>query len=130
MGDKENNYVKIPKDHPRITSLLYRHKIIEGMKNLVVAEAGLIAHGRGECFDYILGEKTNNFAIHAINAAVAQLLLAQHPVISVNGNVAALCPEDLVILSNTINAPLEINIFYRKKGRVNAIKKILEEAGG
>lgn len=129
MGDNENNHVKVPKDHPRITSLMYRHKIINGMKKLVVAEAGLIAHGRGECFDYILGETTNKIAIQAIKAAVAQLLLAQHPVISVNGNVAALCPEDLVLLSKTINAPLEINLFYRKKGRVDAIKKILEEVG-
>jgi len=129
MGDNENNHGKVPKDHPRITSLMYRHKIITGMKKLVVAEAGLIAHGRGECFDYILGETTNNIALQAIKAAVAQLLLAQHPVISVNGNVAALCSEDIVLLSKTVNAPLEINLFYRKKGRVDAIKKILEEAG-
>jgi 4-phosphopantoate--beta-alanine ligase len=47
----------------------------------------------------------------------------------VNGNVAALCSEDLVLLSNMVKAPLEINIFYYKKGRVDAIKKILEEAG-
>lgn len=129
MGDNENNHGKVPKDHPRITSLMYRHKIITGMKKLVVAEAGLIAHGRGECFDYILGETTNNIALQAIKAAVAQLLLAQHPVISVNGNVAALCSEDIVLLSKTVNAPLEINLFYRKKGRVDAIKKMLEEAG-
>ena len=129
MGTNENNHVRVPKDHPRVTSLMYRHKIIEGMKKLVVAEAGLIAHGRGECFDYILGEATNDIAMRAIKAAVAQLLLAQHPVISVNGNVAALCPEDLVLLSKTINAPLEINLFYRKKGRVDAIKKMLEDAG-
>ena len=129
MGNNENNHVKVPKDHPRLTSLMYRHKIIEGMKNSVVAEAGLIAHGRGECFDYILGEITNKIAIQAINAAVAQLLLAQHPVISVNGNVAALCPEDLVLLSKTLNAPLEINLFYRKKGRIDAIKKLLKKTG-
>jgi len=129
MRINENNHLEVPKDHPRIISLMYRHKIINGMKKLVVAEAGLIAHGRGECFDYILGETTNKIALKAIHAAVAQLLLAQHPVISVNGNVAALCPEDLVLLSNTVKAPLEINIFYYKKGRVNAIKKLLEEAG-
>lgn len=129
MGINENNHVGVPKDHPRVTSLMYRHKIIESMKKLVVAEAGLIAHGRGECFDYILGEKTNYIAMEAIKAAVAQLLLAQNPVISVNGNVAALCSEDLVLLSKTINAPLEINLFYRKKGRVEAIKEKLEYAG-
>ena len=29
---------------------------------------GLIAHGRGETFDYLLGEKTNGFAKKAIEA--------------------------------------------------------------
>lgn len=128
--EKENHQnTNIPKTHPRYESLLYRHKIIEGMKNLVVAEAGLIAHGRGECFDYILGEKTNITAEKAIKAAVAMLLLAKKPVLSVNGNVAALVPNEIVKLSKMINAPLEINLFYKKKGRVEAIKKLLENAG-
>ena len=126
---KENQNHKIPINHPRYESLIYRHKIIDGMKSLVVAEAGLIAHGRGECFDYILGEKTNEPAKKAMRAAVAMLLLAKYPVISVNGNTAALVPKELVGLASAINAPLEINLFYQKKGRVNAIKKVLEEAG-
>jgi 4-phosphopantoate--beta-alanine ligase len=99
------------------------------MKNLVVAEAGLIAHGRGECFDYILGEKTPETAKIAIKAAVAALLLAEKPVISVNGNVAALVSEDLAILSKILNIPLEINLFYFKEGRIEAIKNVLENAG-
>jgi len=119
----------VPLDHPRYESLKYRHKIIEGMRTLVVAEAGLIAHGRGECFDYMLGEKTNETAKEAIKAAVALLLTATHAIISVNGNTAALCPNELVELSEIINAPLEINLFYRKKGRIEAIKKILQDAG-
>ena len=118
-----NNH-DLPKTHPRYLSLKYRHKLIEGMKNLVVAEAGLIAHGRGECFDYIMGERTNDFAIQAIKAAAGMLLLAKTPVISVNGNSAALVPNELVRLSNMINSPLEINLFYVKKGRVKAIKNI------
>ena len=119
----------IPIDHPRYESLKYRHKIIEGMKALVVAEAGLIAHGRGECFDYMLGEKTNETAKKAIKAAVALLLTATHAIISVNGNTAALCPNELVELSEIIDAPLEINLFYRKKGRIEAIKNVLQGAG-
>ena len=129
MIENEEEDSTIPKDHPRYQSLKYRHKIIEGMKNLIVAEAGLIAHGRGECFDYILGEKTNEIAKKAIKSAVALLLIAEKPVISVNGNVAALVPHELVELSNVINAPLEINIFYRKKGRIEAIKNVLKSAG-
>ncbi len=119
----------VPKSHPRYTSLKYRHKIIEGMKNLVVAEAGLIAHGRGECFDYIIGEKTTKTAKDAIQAAVAALLVAENPVISVNGNVAALVPNELAGLSKLLNIPLEINLFYFKEGRVQAITNVLKNAG-
>lgn len=129
MNSKEYEDQKVPKDHPRYQSLIYRHKIIKGLKSLIVAEAGLIAHGRGECFDYILGEKTNNTAKRSIRAATALLILAKKPVISVNGNTAALCAKELVKLSNIVNAPLEINLFYRKKGRIEAIKNILENAG-
>ncbi|MFX0057283.1 MAG: phosphopantothenate/pantothenate synthetase [Candidatus Hodarchaeota archaeon] len=129
MTPKNNQNHDVPEDHPRYLSLKYRHNIIEGMKNLVVAEAGLIAHGRGECFDYILGERTNQSAKKAIEAAVALLLLGKYPIISVNGNVAALCPKELVELSKILKIPLEINLFYRKEGRIDAIKKILEDAG-
>jgi 4-phosphopantoate--beta-alanine ligase len=129
MKLNENQDHTVPKSHPRYESLKYRHKIIEGMKSLVVAEAGLIAHGRGECFDYILGEKTTEVAKKAIKAAVAALLLAKQPVISVNGNVAALIPKELVMLSKDIGVPLEINLFYQKKGRIEAIKKLLQKAG-
>ncbi len=129
MTSNENQDHLVPKSHPRYESLKYRHKIIEGMKNLVVAEAGLIAHGRGECFDYILGEKTTDVAKKAIEAAVASILLADRPIISVNGNVAALVPDELVILSNILNTPLEINLFYQKKGRIQAIKNVLQKAG-
>ena len=129
MNNNDNKNRTLPKTHPRYQSLKYRHKIIEGMKKLVVVEAGLIAHGRGECFDYILGEKTNVPSKKAIKAAVAMLLLAKKPMISVNGNTAALVPNELVTLSNLINAPLEINLFYMKKGRIEAIKNILEKAG-
>jgi len=129
LTEGENPSHNVPEDHPRYQSLKYRHKIIEGMKDLVVAEAGLIAHGRGECFDYILGEKTNKSAKKAINAATAALISAKHPVISVNGNVAALVPESLVQLSESLNAPLEINLFYRKEGRIEAIENVLRKAG-
>ncbi|MBA7544956.1 hypothetical protein ES705_37318 [subsurface metagenome] len=80
----------IPDDHPRAESLRMRERLIEGMHKNIVAEAGLIAHGRGEAFDYLLGEKTSELAFTQEQVAVAMLLSAKHPVISVNGNVAAL----------------------------------------
>lgn len=116
---------EIPSDHPRAASLNIRHKIIDGMHKNIVAEAGLIAHGRGEAFDYLIGETTNDFALKAIKASAAALFLAEHPVISVNGNVAALCPEELVEFSNNTGIPIEINLFYRKPERIEAIKNHL-----
>lgn len=121
--------INIPKDHPRYHSLLNREKIIEGMHNKVVAPAGLIAHGRGEAFDYLMGEKTLPSAHTAIRQAAYALLTAKHPVISVNGNVAALCPELLVKLANTSGAKLEINLFYREPGREEAIEAVLKKHG-
>ncbi len=113
--------VKIPKSHPRYWSLYYREKIIEGMEKGMTAKAGLIAHGRGEAFDYLIGEKTIEPAERAMKAAVAKLLLAKHPVISVNGNVAALVPKETIELAKALNAKLEINLFYRTEERVKAI---------
>ena len=117
---------EIPDDHPRAQSLRIRHEIIDGMHKKIVAEAGLIAHGRGEAYDYLLGEKTHQFAKTAIKAAAAMLKLAQHPIISVNGNVAALCPDELIKFSKTTNIPIEINLFYRSEERIEAIKNHLE----
>lgn len=99
------------------------------IENKVVALAGLIAHGRGEAFDYILGEHTTEPARKAITASAALLLLARYPVLSVNGNVAALCPEDLVELSDVSGAKLEVNLFHRLPGREEAIEMVLKDAG-
>ena len=123
------NVVKIPKSHPRYWSLYYREKIIEGMERGMTAKAGLIAHGRGEAFDYIIGERTIEPAERAMRAAVAKLLLAEHPVISVNGNVAALVPKETVELAKALNAKLEINLFYRTEERVKAIEEELKKHG-
>ncbi|MBI3027567.1 phosphopantothenate/pantothenate synthetase [Candidatus Woesearchaeota archaeon] len=119
----------IPKSHPRYASLKTRDLIVSGVKKGITSLHGLIAHGRGEAFDYLIGEKTNDFASEAIMAAAAMLLLARHPVISVNGNAAALVPKDLAKLSKAINASLEINIFHESKGRQSKIKKHLERFG-
>src|SRR3970040_1532221 len=86
----------IPKSHPRAKSLLIREKLVTGFDQGLVAKEGLLAHGRGEAFDYLLGEKTSKTAKLAIRAAAAQILLADLPVISVNGNIAALCPKEIV----------------------------------
>ena len=105
----------IPPSHPRATSLLIREKIVHGFDDGLVAKEGLIAHGRGETFDYLLGEKTSKNAKKAIKAAALALILAKSPVISVNGNIAALCAREIVQLSKTVNAKIEVNLFYSDK---------------
>jgi 4-phosphopantoate--beta-alanine ligase len=120
---------EIPESHPRRISLLTRDKLIKGFDNKLVAAAGLIAHGRGEAFDYLLGEATTVPAQKSIEAAAALLLQAENATISVNGNVAALTPEQTVELASLTAAALEINLFYRSLGREQAIAKVLKAAG-
>lgn len=119
----------VPQSHPRYISLALRDKIVEGVELGITSIHGLIAHGRGEAFDYLLSEKTQPFAMAAIHAAAAMLSLAKHPVISVNGNVAALVPYDLVILANLLKAPLEVNIFHTESGREGKIRQHLINHG-
>lgn len=121
--------MKIPKDHPRYISLMEREVLIEGHEIGITAPAGLIAHGRGEAFDYLIGEKTTIYARRAIKAAASELLLAKEPVISVNGNTAALCPGTLVELSKAVDAKLEVNLFYRSCERAGKIEKVLRDNG-
>lgn len=121
--------MNIPKSHPRYGSLRLRHKLVDGLRMGYVAEAGLIAHGRGEAFDYLMGEKTLKKALEAEKAAVALLLISKNPVISVNGNLAALVPRDIVRLAGLLNAKLEINLFYRTPKREKLIEGVLRGCG-
>jgi len=120
---------EIPKSHPRYNSLILRKKISEAHKSGVLAESGMIAHGRGEAFDYLLGETTIPPAEKAIEVAAAQLLLAKNPVISVNGNTAALSAKEVVELADKTGAKVEINLFYRTPERVDKIEEILRNSG-
>ena len=121
--------MKIPKSHPRFVSLSIREKIVKGYNDGLVAKEGLLAHGRGEAFDYLVGEKTTKTAKAAINAAAVALLSAQSPVISVNGNVAALCPKEIVQLAKATKAKIEVNLFYYDENRKKKIVKSLKKAG-
>lgn len=120
---------QIPSTHPRYESLLLRELLKKGFDEGIVVEQGLIAHGRGEAFDYLLGEKTTNEAAIAIEVAAATLLLAKYPTISVNGNVAALVPKEIVKLAKVSNAKLEVNLFHRTIERENKIKQKLKVFG-
>jgi len=118
----------IPKSHPRAKSLLIREKLVFGFDHGLVAKEGLLAQGRGEAFDYLLGEKTSRSAKSAIKAAAAQILLAKLPVISVNGNIAALCPKEIVRLAKQTGSKIEVNLFYSNEKRKKAIIKTLKKS--
>ena len=121
--------MKILPQHPRAESIRIREEIVKHCGSGAVVLAGLIAHGRGEAFDYLLGEKTTENAFKAIRSAASVLLLAKHSVISVNGNVAALASKDIVKLANTVGSKIEVNLFYQSEKREKAIKQILKESG-
>ena len=122
--------MNIPKSHPRYLSLQIREKLVNGFNNNLVAKEGLLAHGRGEAFDYLIGEKTTKSAKNAIKAAASMLNQAQKSVISVNGNFAALCPKEIIELAKITNSKIEVNLFYSSEKRKKAISKILKKSGG
>ena len=119
----------IPESHPRYESLLTRHRIEEGAEKGITSKQGLIAEGRGEAFDYLLGEQTIPSADEAERVAAAHLLLADHPVLSVNGNVAALVPGETVELAEVTGSAIEVNLFNRTDERMRAIVDHLEAHG-
>ncbi len=120
---------EIPRSHPRYASLVARERVAEGVKRGFTSTQGLIAQGRGEAFDYLLGEKTTPSAEEATRAAATMLLLAERPALSVNGNVAALVPGEMVKLARAIKAPLEVNLFHRTEDRVGKIAYLLRSLG-
>jgi 4-phosphopantoate--beta-alanine ligase len=132
---------EIPTSHPRYASLMARERLVAGVRAGITSEAGLIAHGRGEAFDYLLGERTVEEAQEAAQVAAAMLLMADRPVMSVNGNVAALAVEEVVRLQERIHEVrvsrglrepafvVEVNLFHRTEDRVKAITKVLRDAG-
>ena len=119
----------IPSSHPRAQSLYTREKLVHAFDEGLVAKEGLMAHGRGEAFDYLIGEKTSKSAKNAIKVAAFMLVSARHPVISVNGNIAGLCPREIVDLAKTVNAKIEINLFYSGEKRKQNILKTLRKNG-
>ena len=116
-----------PKDHPRYKSLLAREKLVDASE--FVAKQGLIAHGRGEAFDYLLGEQTCLPALSAIKAAASALIEAETPVISVNGNVVALAAREVARLSEISGAKVEVNLFHRTPERVKGLTEMMKKVG-
>ncbi|NMB77515.1 MAG: phosphopantothenate/pantothenate synthetase [Methanomicrobiales archaeon] len=119
----------IPKDHPRYKSLVTREMLGNAAKKGIVAMEGLTAHGRGEAFDYLLGERTTDSARLAERTAAALLRTARHPVISVNGNTAALAAREIADLQKASGALVEVNLFHRTEERVRLLEGVLRDGG-
>jgi len=53
--------------------------------------------------------------------------LAERPVLSVNGNVASLVPEEMIALARALpKSVIEVNLFHRTEGRIQKITRLLE----
>ena len=119
----------LSKAHPRYESLVLREKIVKASKAGYLADSAMIAHGRGEAFDYLLGEKTTLPAKRAMYVTVAIMLLSKNPVISVNGNTVALAIDEVIDFAKAVNAKIEINLFYRSDERVDKITELFKNHG-
>jgi len=121
--------VTIPPTHPRHKSLVTRERLARDVEEGIVHVTGMIAHGRGEAFDYLLGEASTEMAKRACEAAAAKLLDAKSPVISVNGNVASLAAEEVKKIAEATGAKVEVNLFHRTDARVKKIADRLRALG-
>ena len=118
MGD-------IPESHPRRDSLLSRQKLVNAASEGMLADSALIAHGRGEAFDYLLGERTCDSAKLAIIETAHRLKISKNCVISVKGNTVALAGPQLIACAAVLNCPIEVNIYYRTPKRMEILLSTL-----
>ena len=108
---------------------MVREHLAEMVDQGLVTPTGLISHGRGEAFDYLMGERTIPPALEAERAAAAFLLKAKKPIVCVNGNSVALEPKGLIALAKCIPAKMEVNIFHRTEERMRMLIEYMESQG-
>jgi 4-phosphopantoate--beta-alanine ligase len=119
----------IPENHPRYRSLKTRERLATAAGTGIVSLEGLTSHGRGEAFDYLIGETTPAGALEAEKLAAKMLLAAHHPVLSVNGNTAVLAASEIAELQSVSGAEVEVNLFHRTEERMARVTAYLEEHG-
>ena len=118
---------EVPPTHSRYKSLMARKMLTDAAAGGLLADSALIAHGRGEAFDYLLGEMTCESAREAIRETAARLLAAKQPVISLNGNSVALAASELLACAAVLGCAIEINIYYRTPERMAALLSTMEQ---
>lgn len=106
-----------------------RERLVEMVQKGLVTPTGLISHGRGEAYDYLMGERSTPPALEAERAAAAFLLNARNPVVCINGNAAALDAPNLIALARKVPAKIEVNLFHRTPERMEGIISYLESEG-
>ncbi len=106
-----------------------REALVDAVKAGVVTPTGLISHGRGEAYDYLMGERTIEPAEEAERTAAALLVSARNPVVCINGNAAALDPEGLIAIAKAVPAKIEVNLFHRTPERMEKVISHLESNG-
>lgn len=107
-----------------------RSRLAAAHRTGLVVPEGLIAQGRGEAFDYFLGERSTGSARRAERVAAGWLLAARHPVVSVNGNVAALAGKEVARLVAAVpGLDVEVNLFHRTDARARLVAEALRAAG-
>ena len=116
----------VPDSHPRKISLERRYKLEAAAEEGLLAGTAMIAHGRGEAFDYLLGEQTIPIANDATTQAAILLKSAVRPIISVNGNTTILAGDELVSCAALLSCPIEVNIYYRTDERISGLIGHLE----
>ena len=122
--------MRLSRRHPRYRSLRVRADLGEALRAGLVVPEGLIAQGRGEAFDYLLGERSSPAARRAARVAARWLVAAERPVVSVNGNVAALAAREVAELQRAIpGLRVEVNLFHRTPARAAAVARALRRAG-
>jgi 4-phosphopantoate---beta-alanine ligase len=121
---------RISRSHPRYRSLVTRARLADDFRSGLVVPEGLIAHGRAEAFDYLLGERTTPSARRAIRHAADWLVAAKVPALSVNGNVAALAAPGVARLTRVLpSLRVEVNLFHRTPQRVYEVARRLRKVG-
>jgi len=108
---------------------MMREKLAEAVEEGIVSRAGLIAHGRGEAFDCLLGERTTASAELAEKVAACHLLEAKDPVLCVNGNAAVVAGEEILELAELVPAKVEVNLFHRSDERMEKVISYMEALG-
>jgi len=118
----------IPPDHPRYRSLVARERIARyAGEGSSPSKARCPRPRRGIRLPH-RGENDRERAPGGEDGG-RLLLCARRPVISVNGNTAALAADEVARLQERARARVEVNLFHRSEERIRRITRLLEEAG-